>query len=1172
MADNSVIDKIVGADAFKELDELEKRIKSLVDEIEKLNKLLDSTSSGGSLSRPSSPGSTGTEREIRLLTELEARQREYANTMNQITAAQARLNAAGEDRVKNLERLRQAEANRRRELSQDVRAEQAAAGSIDQLRAKLNKAQKAYDAMSETMRNSKAGKAAAKNIKELHDKILALERDTGRAQRNVGNYLSQFQTFIANFAANLASDALSSIGDFIGGLIGKFKEFADGGVEMARQAEGILTAFEKLNKPDLLKELRKATKGTVTDLELMKTAIQADNFKIPVERLGSLLRFAQQRAQETGQSVDYLVQSIITGLGRKSTLILDNLGISAAELNAEVKKSGDFMKGATTVIERELEKQGELMETAADREQQRQVKLQNAQLELGQKIQGVYEIWEDLKASFLDSAFFDSVIDYIGQLAKVIEALFDKMSIAEGKTPRSYLKENNKRMEKELESNTEALVKAGLSQEEAEKEAGMKLKQIYQKQYDEKKAALDKTQKQLDEAQKKYNKSLAEYSTFDSIRDFVGFLDRGIGYIHPLYHKPFGELRSIFESGHTDNERELEDAKALNGAIQVRVNLLQQNIDMADTFADKMAKARQEEAEEAKRQAEEAKRQAEAEAKEKEEAAKKIAEAEAKRRREEEAHLEKRMKIMRDIEKINAKMRQMDMQAAADIEKQIMDAPLSPLMPLDEYQEQYEERLNAAENYYIIMSDMIDNNRDAEVAAHEDAIELLQKKQFATEKERELNKREIEKHQKEITAIEKKTEDEHRKNTAEHNEKRLDMSRELMAKMRKEWGDAMNDAMIASQTELEKNRTKEHAELLSRYKRGLISSEKYLKDKQKIEDNYALQGMKSEIDVLKKMLEKYGGYMDDRADLERRLADMRISMNKYANDMMARDDLMAAKERERVFKEFKNEMIQFVNGMVNAQFERTQQRLESEKEAVYERRDEEIKALEESGATQKEIEEGKMVIEARADAQAKAIEQRQKQAQIAQARFEKASALAQVAINTAKAITEVLPNWYLAAAVAVMGAMQAAVISATPIPQYAKGTDDHAGGPAVMGDAGKRELVIEPSGRKWITSDKPTIYDIPKHTVVLPDAGSVAIAAMNADTEKYRRLAALPNANYAQLVEHVYTKGFNEVVRAVKEIPHSQLSVNLDQRGIFSISQNGANRCKYINRNFRNQM
>ena len=110
-------------------------------------------------------------------------------------------------------------------------------------------------------------------------------------------------------------------------------ETIDKSIELAESADGITHAFEKIGTEDYLQELRTATKGTVSDIELMQAAVKAKDFRIPLEDLGKYLSFAQLKAQQTGQSLDYMVDSIVTGLGRKSPMILDNLGLSAAEIS-----------------------------------------------------------------------------------------------------------------------------------------------------------------------------------------------------------------------------------------------------------------------------------------------------------------------------------------------------------------------------------------------------------------------------------------------------------------------------------------------------------------------------------------------------------------------------------------------------------------------------------------------------------------------------------------------------------------------------------------------------------------------------------------------------------------------------------------------------------------------
>lgn len=125
-------------------------------------------------------------------------------------------------------------------------------------------------------------------------------------------------------------------------------------ISLRAKVIGVKTAFDALNQPSLLRDLRTATQGTVDDLTLMQRAVQARNFKLPLDQLAIYLEFASKRARETGQSVDYLVDSIITGLGRKSVMILDNLGVSSTELREEMANGGTMAEAFGNIIKRDM--------------------------------------------------------------------------------------------------------------------------------------------------------------------------------------------------------------------------------------------------------------------------------------------------------------------------------------------------------------------------------------------------------------------------------------------------------------------------------------------------------------------------------------------------------------------------------------------------------------------------------------------------------------------------------------------------------------------------------------------------------------------------------------------------------------------------------------------------
>lgn len=210
----------------------------------------------------------------------------------------------------------------------------------------------------------------------------------------------------------------------IGGMIAaafaveKIASFAWEATKLAGEMQGVKYAFDQLNKPGLLQNLRNATQGTVSDLELMKSAIQANNFQIPLEQLGSLLKFAHLRAQQTGQSVDYLVQSIVMGIGRKSPLILDNLGISAVALRekfkgiaAEEQTVSDIAHAVGEIAEEAMAKSGAAIETTSTKIQRMNASWQNMKITLGEMFTPVVEkiVWVLEKATKQLSYFFKAL-------------------------------------------------------------------------------------------------------------------------------------------------------------------------------------------------------------------------------------------------------------------------------------------------------------------------------------------------------------------------------------------------------------------------------------------------------------------------------------------------------------------------------------------------------------------------------------------------------------------------------------------------------------------------------------------------------------------------------------------------------------------------------------------
>lgn len=229
------------------------------------------------------------------------------------------------------------------------------------------------------------------------------------------NLTNQFRQVGASIAGAFAIDRMAS--------------FAKEAVELAGKVEGVEIAFKRLNDPQLLAKLRAATKGTVSDLNLMTAAVRANNFKIPMGQMGTLLEFARRRAKETGESIDYLVESIVVGIGRKSPLILDNLGISAIELrkrfkgiSIEAADVGDVAKIVGDIATEELAKMGDEAVTTGDKIAKMTADLENFKAKAGASIiDGIKPLTDELAKTNTEISRLSNGVDVLGVFGKVVE-------------------------------------------------------------------------------------------------------------------------------------------------------------------------------------------------------------------------------------------------------------------------------------------------------------------------------------------------------------------------------------------------------------------------------------------------------------------------------------------------------------------------------------------------------------------------------------------------------------------------------------------------------------------------------------------------------------------------------------------------------------------------------
>ena len=310
---------------------------------------------------------------------------------------------------------------------------------VKELVTAYNDLAKAYNALTKEQQSSDFGKAMAESLGKLKTQIADAKQELygmGDAMKKAGEGSSGFTSMLAVFGGNMLTKGVSML---TSELVGSVQQ----SIELAQQGEGIRNAFERLNKPGLLDSLKEATHGTVSELELMKQAVKFENFKLPLDQMGTLLAFAQQQAKDTGQSVDDMVDSIVTGLGRKSLPILDNLGLSAAEIRERMKESGDMTTAVASIIKDRMEAAGGYVETAADRAARATAQAQDKAEAFGRTAMPVAQEWAETWATLSQDAmsFANTLLGPVARSIRSIQGILNGGQSFEARLERAMQKQ-----------------------------------------------------------------------------------------------------------------------------------------------------------------------------------------------------------------------------------------------------------------------------------------------------------------------------------------------------------------------------------------------------------------------------------------------------------------------------------------------------------------------------------------------------------------------------------------------------------------------------------------------------------------------------------------------------------------------------------------------------------
>ena len=177
-------------------------------------------------------------------------------------------------------------------------------------------------------------------------------------------------------------------------------------IELSTKFEGVERGFTNLTKAagfsaKTFDNLHKATDGTVDSIELMTQANNAMLLGIfeSEDQMANMFDTAQRLAKALGKDTRFGIESLVTGMGRQSKLMLDNLGImvkaedaykqfaesvgvTVSELTDQQRKQA-FVNAAMTEANKLVSTLGEEQLTTGDAIKQMKASINDAAIALG---------------------------------------------------------------------------------------------------------------------------------------------------------------------------------------------------------------------------------------------------------------------------------------------------------------------------------------------------------------------------------------------------------------------------------------------------------------------------------------------------------------------------------------------------------------------------------------------------------------------------------------------------------------------------------------------------------------------------------------------------------------------------------------------------------------------
>lgn len=303
----------------------------------------------------------------------------------------------------------------------------------------------------------------------------------------------------------------------------------------------------------------------------------------------------------------------------------------------------------------------------------------------------------------------------------------------------------------------------------------------------------------------------------------------------------------------------------------------------------------------------------------------------------------------------------------------------------------------------------------------------------------------------------------------------------------------------SQQSELEQINTYEQQALViasQAYAKGEITKAEYEQQKLDITISATKDSIETQIKGIQAVIDYEADNLIDTTADEKALSELKIKLAKDTADAQIKAAEQVG-EAEKYLKDLRkqsaDEAVTLISTIVNNAYKKQEQAITDQSNAVdaatQSQIDAENRSLDNSSTKADKI----ALINAQATAKKQQLANEEKKIEQEAAEFNKLVNIAKA--GEALALAEVQALSYLsnpitafaypeiAAFIGAIGLAQIATLIATPA--YKHGTDNHPGGPMIVGDGYKPELIIDPNGTYSLSPDKPTLMNGKRGTRVI---------------------------------------------------------------------------------------